>query len=65
LFLDDSRCDIKAPRYRKSLIRPAILLGTIPLALVVGSIADSQDAFIAVMAIGVLANVILRLTLQR
>jgi len=50
---------------RKSLLRLAIMFAWIPIAFAIGSAAHSVNAFVVVMAIGLVAGVALRLTLLR
>ena len=53
------------PKTRKALLRLAIMFAWIPIAFAIGSATHSVNAFIIVMAIGLVAGVALRLTVLR
>jgi hypothetical protein len=50
---------------RNAWIRLTLLFGTIPIAFAVGWIAHSENAFVGVMAIGLLVGAVLRFTVLR
>ena len=52
-------------RRSRDLLRAVALIGTVPFALLVGTVTDSEDALVAVLALGVVASVILRLAVPR
>ena len=47
----------------RDLLRAVVLIGTIPFALLVGTVTDPEDAFMAVLTLGV--HVVLRLAVPR
>ena len=52
-------------RRRIALIRLAIAFGFIPIAVLIGRAAHSEEAFIVVMAIGLAVSMLLRFTVLR
>jgi len=53
------------PRARKALLRLAMLFAAIPIAFAVGWSTGSPAAFVAVLAVGLVVSVVLRLTATR
>ena len=49
---------------RNSILRIAVMFAWIPIAFLVGSLAHSVDAFIAVMGIGLAVTIVLRVVLR-
>jgi hypothetical protein len=52
------------PSSRKALVLFVIVLAIVPVALLVGLVTGSQAAFVAVMAVGLLASILLRARLR-
>jgi hypothetical protein len=47
------------------MVRMGLLFGAIPVALLIGLLLHSANAFVAVMAIALIVSVVLRLTFLR
>jgi hypothetical protein len=50
---------------RRALLRLGLLFGAIPIALPIGLVLDSANAFIVVMAVALVVSVVLGLTVLR